>query len=59
MRNWDFSELQVHLSQKGYLVLGVQRGDEALLNPGPAYKIQASDHVICMGPHRPAPIRIS
>ena len=59
MRNWDFSELQVHLSREGYLVLGVQRGDEALLNPDPAYKIQASDHVICMGPHRPAPIRIS
>ena len=59
MQNWNFSELQTHLSQQGYLVLGVQRGDEALLNPGNAYKIEASDHVICMGPHRPAPVRTS
>ena len=59
MQNWEFSELQAHLSQKGYLVLGVQRGSEALLNPRNAYKIEASDHVICMGSHRPAPVRIS
>ena len=59
MRNWHFSELQAHLSQQGYLVLGVQRGNEALLNPGHTYKIEASDHVICMGAHRPAPVRIS
>ncbi len=59
MRNWNFSELQAYLSQQEYLVLGVQRGAEALLNPGGAYKIEAGDHVICMGTHRPAPIRIS
>jgi voltage-gated potassium channel len=59
MRNWHFSELQAHLSQQGCLVLGVQRGDEALLNPGKGYKIEASDHAICMGPHRPSPVRIS
>ena len=59
MQNWDFSELQSHLSQKGCLVLGVQRADAALLNPGNAYKIEAGDHVICIGPHRPAPVRIS
>ena len=59
MQNWNFSELQAHLSQKECLVLGVQRGGEALLNPGNAYKIEAHDHVICMGPHRPAPVRIS
>ena len=59
MQNWDFSELQAHLSQKEFLALGVQRGGEALLNPGNAYKIEARDHVICMGPHRPAPVRIS
>ena len=59
MQNWEFSELQAHLSRKGCLVLGIQRGSEALLNPGNAYKIKASDHVICMGPHRPPPVRIS
>ena len=59
MQTWDFSELQAHLSRQGYLVLGIQRGDEARLNPGNAYKIEASDHVICMGPGRPAPVRIS
>ncbi len=59
MRNWDFSELEAHLSQQGYLVLGVQRGDEALLNPGNAFKIEAADHVICLGSQRPAPVRIS
>ena len=59
MQNWNFLELQAHLSRKGFLVLGVQRGDEALLNPGNAYKIEAGDHVICMGPHRPAAVRSS
>ena len=59
MRSWDFSELQAYLSQQEYLVLGVQRGAEALLNPGGAYKIESGDHVICMGTHRPAPVRIS
>ena len=59
MRNWDFSELQAHLSQQGCLVLGVQRGDEALLNPGNTYKLETSDQAICIGPHRPAPVRIS
>ena len=59
MQNWDFSELQTHLSQKECLVLGVQRGGEVLLNPGHAYKIEARDHVICMGSHRPAPVRIA
>ena len=59
MQNWDFSELQTHLSQKECLALGVQRGGEVLLNPGHAYKIEARDHVICMGSHRPAPVRIA
>ena len=58
MKNWDFPELQLHLSQQGYLVLGVQRGDKPLLNPGRAYKVEAGDQVICMGTHRPAPVRI-
>ena len=59
MQNWDFSELQAHLSRQGCLVLGVKRGDEAMLNPGNAFKIETGDHVICMGPHRPAPVRTS
>jgi voltage-gated potassium channel len=58
MRNWDFSELQAHLSEQRCLAMGVQRSDQALLNPGNDFKIEASDHVICMGPQRPAPIRI-
>ncbi len=59
MRTWEFSELQAHLSEKGCMVLGVQRGDRALLNPGNTFKIEASDHAICMGPQRPTPVLIS
>lgn len=59
MRSLDFSELQAHLSQQGFLVLGVWRDNAALLNPGNAYNIEANDHVICIGSHRPEPIRIA
>lgn len=58
MKDWRFSELQSFLHGQGYLVMGVRRGEEARLNPGDAYLLEAGDRAICIGSHRPDPVRI-
>ncbi|MBN1961170.1 MAG: NAD-binding protein [Deltaproteobacteria bacterium] len=59
MQDWSFAELQSYLQKQGYLVLGVQCGDESRINPGNSFIINANDQAICVGAQRPAPIRIS
>ena len=59
MKSWKFSELQSFLDVKGFLVMGLRRGEETRLNPGRSYEVQKDDLVICIGPTRPDPIRIS
>jgi voltage-gated potassium channel len=59
MKDWTFSELQSFLQEQGYLVMGIQRGKEAHINPGNSYRVETNDQAICVGTERPQPVRIA
>ncbi len=46
------------LEERGCAALGLEHGSKVVLNPAPATKLHDGDRVVCIAPHRPAPLSL-
>ncbi|MBI4862077.1 MAG: NAD-binding protein [Candidatus Riflebacteria bacterium] len=57
MGQWSQAELRSWADRQRYVLIGIKRGGQVVLNPAPEYSIVKGDRAILIGPSRPAPIK--
>ena len=58
MKDWKFQELHDWADEQDYLLLGIKRGEENILNPKEEMSLEKSDKVIVVGRSRPSEISL-
>jgi voltage-gated potassium channel len=56
MKEWIHAELKSWAEKQRFIVLGIKRGKEVILNPPPDLALKKEDRAILVSPVRPAPI---
>ncbi len=56
LSNATFGGLTKSCASGAVMCIGLQRGDEVLINPGDDAKVQAGDRVVCIASSRPDPV---